>query len=92
MVGESLREEVITIEEFLNRLVSNGFGGLPCRFNEMLGPAVKVLAAPAAPDAAGAVLDECVADAELEEDDACALDDGLAAVGGAVALDWEVLI
>ena len=89
MVGASLREEVITIDEFLNLLVSNGFEGLPCRFNEMLGPALKVLAAPAAPDGAGAVLDEC--DAELEEDDACALDDGLADVGGAGAVDWELL-
>ena len=65
-----------------------GFEGLPGRFNEMLGPAVKVLAAPADPDA-GAVLDEC--DAELAEDDACALGDGLAAVGGTGAVEGEDL-
>ena len=82
---------MITIEEFLNLLVSNGFEGLPCRFSEMLGPAVKVLVAPADPDDAGAVLDECVADAGLAEDDACALGDGLDAVGGTGAVDWELL-
>ena len=98
-MGAFLRDEVITIEEFLNLLMSNCFVGLPGRFSEMLGPAVKVLAPrpPAVPDDAGAVLDalgadaeleEEAVDAELEEDDTCAPDDVLDDVGGA----WVVTV
>ena len=76
--AESFREEVITIDEPLNRLASNGccFDGLDCLFNEMFGPPENALVGGAVLDALDDTLalvdafDEVfVVDVDVDEDD-----------------------